>query len=102
MGHRPSHCHFSKADRYPLEAVFSHRPTLLKDIFLKNKCSGSPAEAFLSKTSVRGVPPKHFYQKQVFGESRWSIFLKNKHSGSPAEAFFSKTSVRGVPPKYFS
>ena len=78
MDHCPSHRYFSKADRYPLEAVFSHRPTLLKDIFLKNRCSGSPAEAFLSKTSVRGVPPKHFSQKQVFGESRRSIFLKNK------------------------
>jgi len=70
MGHRLSHCYFSKADRCPLEAIFSHRPTLLKDIFLKNKRSGSPAEAFFLKTSVRGVPPKHFYQKQVFGESR--------------------------------
>jgi len=70
-------------------------------IFSKNKRSGTPDEAFLAKTNVRGLPTGRFYQKQVFGDARRGIFSKNKCSGTPDGAFLAKTSVRGRPMGHF-
>jgi len=76
--------------------LFVHRRT---SFFFKNKRSSTAEQSFLSKTNVRHLPNKHFYQKQTFGTCRTNIFIKNKRSAPAEQVILSKTSVRHLPNK---